>query len=614
MHIVSQLLCALGAYACATVTATYLQLGPMPLIRAILFVLMGAAALRISSERVWHKRAIVSMCGFSLLLSATLVVGYHIHVEDAYAGTIDVNYLTPLNASDGAALVAMAGGIFVVAYGGYVWACTRRLKRARGNHMDVGRLEAMSFEPVSLRQVAICAGILFLAWLPYLLTSWPGHVFGDTIVSLRQVFGDRPLNNHHPIPYTLFLGACIRLALALGQSVTVGMAVSTVLQMLVLAFSVGMLVTWVRVRGRLARPVAWLMLGCFALTPHVASFSVAMWKDPLFTAALIWVSVQLVDAIWFGGASFEAQRWQLPTYATMLLLAMFTRNNGLYLVVLTLVGLVALLLARKRHGRADGWLMRLTVTTAVCATCAGIVTGPVYDALGVSGPRVESAGVLVNQMARVVACGGDMTDSDRAFMDAVLPLEKYKQVYTPCCVDKLKWNKSFDSSALKNGFVSHWVSMGLRNPLIYVESWILETYGFWTINCPDINSIDWNVRGGAPRNQRPADDGTIIYGITPANLLGADEAFAVFPQDEWSVPLGWIAWALAYVCVVLALEKRPAWIVGLLPSVGLVLTLVMASPIRYWARYGMLLQVLLPLYALVAYKALVVAPQDGRDE
>lgn len=93
---------------------------------------------------------------------------------------------------------------------------------------------------------------------------------------------------------------------------------------------------------------------------------------------------------------------------------------------------------------------------------------------------VESLGIPLNQMARVVALDGDMSDSDRAYMDELLPIEEYRSKYRPCCTDLLKWDANFNGAALDEGFLSHWLSMLVRNPpcvlrrVGHADLWVLD--------------------------------------------------------------------------------------------------------------------------------------------
>ena len=47
-------------------------------------------------------------------------------------------------------------------------------------------------------------------------------------------------------------------------------------------------------------------------------------------------------------------------------------------------------------------------------------------------------------------------------------------------------------------FSMHWISMGIENPIVYFESWELQTFGYWTINHPLVLLHNGNINGGAP--------------------------------------------------------------------------------------------------------------------
>lgn len=73
------------------------------------------------------------------------------------------------------------------------------------------------------------------------------------------------------------------------------------------------------------------------------------------------------------------------------------------------------------------------------------------------------------------------------------------------------------------------------------------------------------------------------------------------PIDSWSIPISWLFWAVLYLSICLLAAGRDGWVFALIPSIVLVATLVIASPIYYWSRYGAALQFLIPMYALVFF-------------
>ena len=72
-------------------------------------------------------------------------------------------------------------------------------------------------------------------------------------------------------------------------------------------------------------------------------------------------------------------------------------------------------------------------------------------------------------------------------------------------------------------------------------------------------------------------------------------------MDSWSVPISWLFWTVLYLSICLLAAGKGRWVFALIPSIILVATLAIASPIYYWPRYGAALQFLIPMYVLVFF-------------
>lgn len=203
-------------------------------------------------------------------------------------------------------------------------------------------------------------------------------------------------------------------------------------------------------------------------------------------------------------------------------------------------------------------------------------------------------------MARVAATGGIMSDEDKRYLNELLPLELYETVYTPTCVDSVKWNPEFNEEALSDGFWRHWLSMGIENPVTYLESWELQTVGYWSINQPQVLSHNRNIAAGVPRNsQDPAS--LEAWEIYPQNKLGNDAVHSLLCTDQGFIPIGWLSWFALSAVIALFNCKKSAWFVSLVPTAAIIATLLVASPIWYWERYAVALQFLLPFYVVMLY-------------
>ncbi len=123
---------------------------------------------------------------------------------------------------------------------------------------------------------------------------------------------------------------------------------------------------------------------------------------------------------------------------------------------------------------------------------------------------------------------------------------------------------------------------------------------FWTVNTEDQAGWSRNISRGIPRNVNPDYVGQLANFDISTNPMALDEHWtSLLPINSWSVPIGWLFWLVMYLVCCLAVAKRGSWIIFLAPSFILLGTLVIASPIYYWPRYGAALQFLIPFFILL---------------
>ena len=75
---------------------------------------------------------------------------------------------------------------------------------------------------------------------------------------------------------------------------------------------------------------------------------------------------------------------------------------------------------------------------------------------------VESVGIPLQQMARVVEENGKIGEEEEEFLDNLMPMEKYLEYYNPYLVDPIKWAPEFNTDYLnanKEEFFKTWFSL-----------------------------------------------------------------------------------------------------------------------------------------------------------
>lgn len=601
-------------FAASIATVTYCS-GSFDLFLSVLACVAIIASLVNFNKFACRDFAFPSVVGracclvISLVFSFVLVLGAHICVtEPVIAGGIYENYIEPYSALDVVAFWVMSALIFWV-LSVLVQLSSRCRCRVfcedslRGN--DGG-------SSIRLLSVAVRALVIFLLYLPFFLRYCPGLFFGDTFSSLAQIMGWNPLSNHHPVAFTMMMAACIKIAGLMGMGPSVGVALLTVLQMACVASTFGYLSIWVTSRLGVSSRWSWLLVVYFGLSRYCALFSVALWKDPLFSCCLVLMATMLADA------AMEKDSWssalRLLVFGALALGVMLLRNNGLHICSALFV-VLAIIAVLGRLGRISpmGSGSRLAIPLGIAIAACLAITGPVYSAMGVvPSEDAESAGIPLAQIARVVALDGDMSESDRSYMNELLPLDRYKEVYHPSFIDPLKWNDDFNSDHFKDGFWAHWVSMFLRNPSMYFEAWELQTFGFWAPNVKGADGLPENFLMGAPYNLMA--DGEASAGVGFRNLLaplgdGVDKAFGL---RAWSISGAVVFWLLMLSAVLLVSRGRPRFALPLLPFLLLYGTLFIASPIWYWPRYIVAAQFGLPVVLVVVARGLL--PEERHSE
>lgn len=545
-------------------------------------------------------------CGLSLLeiiiltlFTFSLILGHHIHIGGStYVGTVAENYIEPYSWFDVIAFICILFVLLLAerAISQTAFTCCSKAKT----------VPAKTISPIPLKPFLIASAIVLVLWLPYLLTYWPGLIFGDTLGSFSQMFSGT-LSNHHPVAFTLAMKLCVQIATTIGFGRTTGIALYTITQMSFMALCLGYLSVWFIERLSIRKHFVWLTIALFGLSPYIATYSIALWKDPVFSCCICMISTVLADAV-FSGKGFTS-RLQTASLCFFSLIAMLFRNNGPYIIVALILLLAAASIVTYVRKKSLGYVSIL-LPLCISLIAYGVISGPVYSALHVTPTeKVESLGIPLNQMARVAALNGDMSDSDRAYMNSLLPLDQYKDKYRPACTDMLKWDPAFNAEPLNNDFWSHWVSMLIHNPRVYFEAWEMQTFGYWTVNVPAAALRTTNIDAGVPRNVHPEHG--IGFDIASHNLMGSKTFRTALPLSSYSISGGMIFWILIAACLILIRNKKWQWMLPLLPSLLLYGTLFVASPIWYWPRYIFAAQLAIPVVIVLVYRAVFDSESTG---
>lgn len=436
---------------------------------------------------------------------------------------------------------------------------------------------------------ALCAFLACMAgWLPYYLYQYPGIMTPDSINQLEQILGVVPYSNHHPWIHTLVFGFFYHLGFALTNNMVIAVSVYTLFQMCLLAGSVAFFIS--TLRAHRIRPFILILITAFyALIPYHAVFSVTVWKDIPFAAAVLFFSCSILRL----SVQEKICPKNLCVFTISGVMICLFRSNGWYAFLLA----VPFLLFGFRHKARSVYPPLFTILLL-----AAVVRYPVMRAFHVEPPDfIESVCIPMQQITAVICNDRTLTEEELSLIEEVVDLTYIHELYNPTFADNIKelvraGNQDY-LVAHKKEFLKLWVELGLRYPGDYLTAYVNQTYGYWY---PDSFYLVAEAEGVSATD----------LGVSHTPLIGGP---LVIKAKEIAIKLGSMVpvygtlWSMGVACwimlfgiSVVIIRKDYHKLICYLPSVALLLTVLAATPVATEFRYVYFMVLSLPFYLITA--------------
>ena len=514
----------------------------------------------------------------TLLYAAALGIAVSVTMTLSYQGIrggADVNHLRL-----GATVILRGLGFAVPAFG-IVW-----LLQTWVNRCGVCAETETGGRKLSDRRFFLLIwALLCLSWLPYLLTFYPGGVVGDGAETLEYVVNTDALNNRWVVAQILIL----RLFAAVGRiftpDINVGIFLYALCSGAVYALACAAAVTELRRRG-VPGVLVVLCAALYAFAGHYASYGMGLWKDGLFGAGIVALSLLLWKE---PEEKAERKGWAVKTGLTLLFLC-FWRN---FVAWALLPAGIILLIVRKKGRRLLAFLMILIAVFSI------LVQGPVFGALGISdSPIAETLAIPLQQVAAVIHEGTELTGGQADILYRLMPREKWIETYTPALADGVKF--SLDNDYLQGhvwDFLKVWLQLGIRHPGTYLKAHLMETLGFWQPYGSNQGFYhDWFV-GVQDIYHRGYTQKDLVLEATGTTLSPGLTGRLTY------VPSGTVVWImlLSLVLVLCGPGGKKRRIAALLPYLFCWIAVTLAAPIAYSYRYVEMLAMGLPSFVALPF-------------
>lgn len=307
---------------------------------------------------------------------------------------------------------------------------------------------------------------IFLCWVPVFLAYYPSVFAYDAEGQLYQ-FLAHDYNTHHPLIHTLFLSAFYRIGGNVLGSYSAGMAIHSIVQMLMMAMVFGYTMMSLY-RAKTSWIMRIVLFFFYALFPTNSILAISTTKDVLFSALVLLYIVKLYQ--WMGG---ERQKTKGSMLCFILLSAVMLlfRNNAVYAF---LASQPFLLLLWEKKGRKRYLIIVMCSILLFAAGSAGLKA----VTLARNGSPREMLSVPLQQMARTRVLHEEEIDAAmREELDSYLPKEWLFAAYNPHLADPVKNRAVIHDNPV--GLMKAWAKLGIRFPLTYIDAFLDNSIGYW---------------------------------------------------------------------------------------------------------------------------------------
>ncbi len=423
--------------------------------------------------------------------------------------------------------------------------------------------------------------IIFIAWIPYLLTFYPGGVVNDGLEVIKRAMRPGiPTDNHWTFPYVLTIKFFLWFGKLFSDDINEGIFIYVVVESLFVSSVCARLSS--EIYSRIGKVYGILSAMVYAICGFFASYGMTLWSDGVFGALLVLLCIFLWNI------KDDTSRFDIAKFILLSLFVCQWRNNGVYIYAFVILGMILIMRKKALHMIVCG-MMIIMLTL--------FITGPVYDKLGVyKDSAAESMAIPIQQVAATVNSGYELSESQKEVVYAYVPEELWTEKYSPTLVDDLKYSANQGYMKEHSGdFIKVWMELLPDNFFTYVRAYLMQTVGFWKINSFQGNYWDYWI--GVEDND---------LGIKAKDLISLRFGRSISEILLWKmrfISSGTTVWLMLFsLCSLLYQGVGKERILVLLPLIGCWITIMLAAPIAFAYRYVFALALAFPIIILIPFK------------
>ncbi|MEG2200716.1 MAG: DUF6020 family protein [Raoultibacter sp.] len=462
----------------------------------------------------------------ALLFSLFTVVGYAFQTSDSFS---------PLTHSAQAIALSIltACALSVVAYFGlkilFSW-----LDKKLGT--DTGEI---SFRAILKRRFFIYFLIIFVCWLPWILTNYPGTLRDDSIRQMLQTYAIEPYSNGNPLLDTWIFGLFWQLGDLLGNR-ALGLYIYGFTQALCTAASFSFMLCYLH-KLRAPQAIIYLSVAALALIALFPLAAMSMSKDSINGWLYVLFFVLFVEACRSKGAIFKRKDF-VCALIVVTILVVATKKTMLYVVLLAFAAFFIFNKAFRKRSLAL-FVSTLFVSVLICDSLMPMAMHNSAKPKPATPPSAGTTFILIplQQTGRLLASGKEIPPEEYQALERLIDCELTAHLYNPRRADEVVWaTKEGTDNEDRAAYLGAWAKLGLQNPDTYTAALINQTYGWF---CPF-----WKIEFGYNLTNDVFDEGHMQLWAQyfPGGIQDAEKFLAPLQeqmQDRSPVRFGLERWA-----------------------------------------------------------------------
>ena len=312
--------------------------------------------------------------------------------------------------------------------------------------------------------------IILICWTPYFLRYFPAIMTSDSYYVIHYA-NEKILSDFHTFRTTWFFGIFFHLGKLLFNNMNAAVALSTIVQMLLMASIFSYSIIYLRNKG-INKFFCIICLLIYSLSPLHAHYSITLWRDIVFGGAFVLLFTTLYE---FVTTNKKIKNSTIFLFIISILLILFFRNNGIYICILLLPFILFSKISYKKM---------ISIVYIIILTFYFIIKGPIFDYFNIEkSTTIEAFSIPLQQIARTISLDKKIDEKDRIYLSQIMNTNLIKERYASAISDPIKnLTNNQKLSQSKGKFITLWFKYLVKYPKVYFEAYFTQTLGYWYPN------------------------------------------------------------------------------------------------------------------------------------